>query len=302
MRLNKVKFVIVGLGSIGKRHQQNLQQLGHEIVPCHRDDNLSQLLEQERPDGVFVCNPTSLHLPTSLETVKAGCHLFIEKPISHNLSGVDKLLGLAKEKKIVLQVGYCLRFEPELKKIKHKLEQNKIGKVKKATIIAQSCLSDWRPDTDYKQSYSAKKSLGGGVLLDLSHEIDYAVWFFGKVKTVKAKLGYSQELGIETEAEAELKLVFESEVEVEISLDYLNKKHLRNCQIMGEKGNLAWDFKAIVDQGWDINEMYIEELKNFIEAIKGTEKPLVTGEEAKYVLHIVETAKKSGDNGKVVSI
>jgi len=295
-----VKFVIVGVGSIGKRHQQNLQQLGHKTVPCHRGDNLSKLLEQEKPDGVFVCNPTSLHLPISVEVVKSGFHVFIEKPISHNLKGVDKLLSLAKQKRKVLQVGYCLRFEPELRKIKQALEQNKIGVVKKANIVAQSYLPDWRQGTDYKQSYSAQKELGGGVLLDLSHEIDYAVWFFGKVKTVEAKLGYSKKLGIETEAKAELKLVFESGTKAKISLDYLNKKHIRNCKIVGKKDNLIWDFKDIVNQGWNVNNMYIEEVKYFIRAIQERKKPPVTGEEAKYILNIVEAAKKSDKLNRVV--
>ena len=297
-----MKFVIVGLGSIGRRHQKNLHQLGHETIPCHRNDNLAQLLKQKKPDGVLVCNPTSLHVPASLQAVEAGCHVFIEKPISHNLNGVNQLLDSAKKKQLVLEVGYCLRFEPKLKKLKLQLEQKRVGEIATATIVAQSYLPDWHPGTDYQKSYSARKELGGGVLLDLSHEIDYAVWLFGKVKTIKAELTKSKKLGIETEAKAELKLVFKSGVKADILLDYLNKKHLRHCLIKGDKGSLSWDFKQIVKQGWDVNQMYIAEIKHFIKAVQGKELPGASGEQGRYVVAIVEAAKKSDKTKAVVKV
>jgi predicted dehydrogenase len=297
-----VKFVIVGLGSIGKRHQQNLQKLGQITVPCHRNDNLSKILRQENPDGVLICNPTSQHLSPALTAAKLGLPVFVEKPLSHNLDGVDQLLLLVKQKKLILQVGYDLRFEPNLQHIKKQLDDLEIGKPLQAKIVCASYLPDWRPGTDYRKSYSAKQDLGGGVLLDLSHEIDYADWFFGKAKSVEAKIQWSPELEIETEAFADLIIKFESGTVAEIHLDYLSKEYIRNCEIIGEKGKLSWNFAKIRASGWNTNEMYIKEIKNFIGAIQGKEKTLVTGEAGKQVLLIVAAAHKSSLEKRIIEL
>jgi len=258
-----VKLVIVGLGSIGKRHKSNLEALGHQIVPS-----------PEKADGVLVCNPTSLHLESALTFTRLGLPVFIEKPLSHNLNGLEQLKG-----KIL--VGYCLRFDESLRKFKKNVPQRGIKSVK---IVCQSWLPDWHPQTDYRQSYSAKKELGGGVLLDLSHEIDYALWFFGPVKKVSAKLQMAPELEIETEAIADLNLEFVSGVKAEIHLSYASHQPARFCEIKTEKEIFRWDYQPN-------NEMYLEEMKHFIRIIEGKEQSLVTIADGTKVLKIIETAK-----------
>jgi len=297
-----MKLVVVGLGSIGKRHSNNLKVLGHEVISCHRNDNLKKILEKEKPDGVLVCNPTSMHLKPAMTAAEAGVNIFVEKPISHNLKGIDKLLATVKKKKLILMVGYNLRFEPELAKIKKQLSQKSIGKIKLAKIFVGSYLPDWHPNEDHRQSYSAKKDLGGGVLLDLSHEINYAIWFFGKAKTVKAKLKKAAELEIETEAVADLEVEFESGVKAQIHLDYVSREHKRSLEVKGDKGFLNWDYAAIKNSGWDSNEMYVEEIKSFIQAIKEKNKPRISGDEAKHVLEIIEAAKESSKSGAMVKL
>jgi len=295
-----MKFAIVGLGSIGKRHKKNLELLGHQIIPCHRNDNLEKLLKPEKADGVLVCNPTALHIPTALVAVEIGCHIFIEKPISHNLDGVDKLLKLVKNKKLVLQVGHEMRLHPGIIKLKQQLDKKVIGKVYSARIEAGQYLPDWRPGQDYKKSYSAKKELGGGVLLDLSHEIDYAVWFFGRAKKVLAMIKKVPELEIETEALVEMLIEFKSGVIAEIHLDYLQRQYRRSCQIIGSQGNLFWEDKPA--KNFDPNQPYVEEIKNFVAAIKGEEKPKGNGEENKHVLEIIMAAKKSAKLEKTIKL
>ena len=295
-----MKFVIVGLGSIGKRHQKNLKALGYETIPCHRDDNLKKILDQHRSDGVFICNPTSLHLPVAMIAAEAGFPIFLEKPVSHNLKDIDKLIRLIKQKKLIVEVGYQFRYEPKLNQLKKNLDN--IGKIETVEIISSSYLPDWRPETDYRQNYAAKKELGGGVLLDLSHEIDYAVWLFGKAKKVTAKLEQSKELKLETETIADLTLEHDSNVISQIHLDYVTKGYIRNCQIIGENGKLNWDFAKIKDSDWDINEMYLDEIKHFIKAIKGDIEPMPTIEEGKHVVEICEAAKESSRTGKVVDL
>jgi len=258
-----VKLVIVGLGSIGKRHKSNLEALGHKIVPS-----------PEKAEGVLVCNPTSFHLETALKFTRLDLPVFIEKPLSHNLDDLDQLKGN-------ILVGYCLRFDRSLREFKEKISQEKIQSVK---IVCQSWLPDWHPQTDYRQSYSAKKELGGGVLLDLSHEIDYALWFFGPVKKVSAKLQMAPELNIETEAMADLNLEFVSGVKAEIHLAYASHKTERYCEAITDSSTLRWDFQPN-------NEMYLEEMRHFVRIIEGKEQPLVTIADGRRVLEVIEAAK-----------
>lgn len=257
-----MKFFIFGHGSIGTRHQKNLIALGHQEVT-----------DLAKTDCVLICNPTSLHVSTAL-TVPKNLPVFIEKSLSHNLENTDKLSG-----KIL--VGYCLRFDASLRQFKQKLKNKKIKSVK---IICNSWLPDWRPGQDYRQSYSAKKELGGGALLDLSHEIDYALWFFGPVKKVTAKLKMAPELEIETEAIADLQLTFESGVTADIHLSYASKKSERFCEVQTDSGTLRWDYRPN-------NDMYMAEMRHFAEVVAGKTKPLVTVTDGTKVLKIIETAK-----------
>ncbi|MBU1323265.1 Gfo/Idh/MocA family oxidoreductase [Patescibacteria group bacterium] len=258
-----MKLVIVGLGSIGKRHKQNLELLGHEVISSFG-----------KADGFLICNPTSKHLETALQLIKFDLPIFIEKPLSHNLDNIDQLKGN-------ILVGYCLRFDESLKKFKKTVPAKGIKSIK---IVCQSWLPDWHPQTDYSQSYSAKKELGGGVLLDLSHEIDYALWFFGPVKKVSAKLQMAPELNIETEAMADLNLEFFSGVKAEIHLSYASRQPARFCEIKTSDQVLRWDFQPN-------NEMYLEEMRHFINVVNNKEIPLVTVADGRRVLDVIETAK-----------
>jgi len=258
-----VKFYLFGHGSIGSRHLKNLTELGHQ-----------ETTSQAEADGFLICNPTAYHLETALKITRYNKPIFIEKPISHNLNGLDKLTG-----KIL--VGYCLHFDQSLKFFKQKIAGKKIIKV---TIVCRSWLPDWHPDKDYRQSYSAKKDLGGGVLLDLSHEIDYALWFFGPVKKVTAKLQMAPELQIETESIADLNLDFVSGVNAKINLSFASHKNERYCEVVTDSGTLRWDYQPN-------NDMYLAEIKHFIDVCQGKAKPLVTVSDGINVLKVIEAAK-----------
>ena len=274
-----MRFVIVGLGSIGRRHQKNLASLGHQVIPAHHQDNLEHIIVREKPEGLLVCTPTSQHLQPALTALTANLPVLIEKPLSHNLDGVDQLKG-----KIL--VGYCLRFDQSLRQFKSKIDELESSQIKSVKIVCQSWLPDWHPGSDYSQSYSAKKELGGGVLLDLSHEIDYALWFFGPVKTISAKLTHSPELNIETESIADLNLKFKSGVKTGIHLSYASRQPTRFCEVVTESETLRWDFRPN-------NDMYIAEMKHFVKVCQGKEQPLITAAAGRRVLEVIKTAKKS---------
>lgn len=259
-----MKFFIFGHGSIGNRHLQNLTALGHE-----------ETKQQGGADGFLICNPTSLHVPTALSLLKYHKPIFIEKPLSHNLDNVDQLTG-----KIL--VGYCLRFDRSLREFEQKIGRLKIQSAK---IVCKSWLPAWHPEKDFRQTYSAKKDLGGGVLLDLSHEIDYALWFFGPVKKVTAKLQHSPELQIETEAIADLNLEFTAGIKAAIHLSYASKQSERYCELMTADGKtFRWDYTPN-------NQMYIAEMKHFIDICCGKTNPLITVADGRRVLEVIEAAK-----------
>ncbi len=327
-------FLVVGCGSIGKRHIRNLRALGageiiaHDLnMECCREveqeyrvkayDNLDEALAQ-KPDAAFICTPTSLHIPPALSAARNGCHLFIEKPLSHSLGGVDELLELVAQKNLVTLVGCNMRFHPGIALMKKLLEEGIIGKVLSARVQAGQYLPDWHPGEDYRQGYSANKALGGGILLDGIHEIDYITWFLGEASRIFCFSGKLSSLEIDTEDTAEIILWLKSGAMSEVHLDYIQHPYGRSCQLLGEEGTILWDFhdkqvklyttrtkkwrKFHEPTDYDINQMYIEEMKHFIRCLEGKGRPMQDIKTGKKVLEIVLAAKESAKTGKVINL
>lgn len=197
-----MKIIFFGLGSIGLRHAKILKEnYRHELFAFRSGkDSLSNPLgineifsweevEKLKPDIAFITNPTSLHIDTAIRCAKLGCKLFIEKPIGKDLEGLGKLLKVVDKKNLVTYVGYNLRFHPVVKELKKYFNKKSI---RFAKVVCTSFLPDWRPGTDYLKSYSANSKLGGGVILDLSHEIDYVNYLLGDIKKID---GYFAKIG-----------------------------------------------------------------------------------------------------------
>jgi len=328
------KFLFCGLGSIGTRHLNNLHLLlpKAELLAYRtkikrgpfRDAKLAIKeffsLEQAlkaKPTAVFITNPTAYHLTTAIKASKYNCHLFIEKPLATNTKGVDKLIRLVKQKKLVAFLAYVLRFHPQIKQIKKIIEEEKLGRIYLVQAYFSSYLPAWHPWESYQQMYSGKQKLGGGVLLDASHELDYLYWFFGKVHWLQAWLGKLSNLAIDVEDTALITLKFVNKIVAEIHLDYLGQPAQRKLIIIGEKGTLAWDFFASKLSLYDAkrkkwhtipkspsskssfyNKMYLAELKHFLECLKTKKKPLITLKDGLYVLRIIEAVRKSNKEEK----
>lgn len=194
-----MKLLVVGCGSMGERHIRNLKSFSKgEIIACDTNRtrlsqirekynikttlNFKKAIDENHPDAAIICVPPYLHIPFALYASKQNIHCFIEKPLSHSLKGIDKLINLADKKKLIIYIGYNWRFHPGFKLVKKILEEDKIGHTLSATAEFGQYLPDWRPWQDYRQTYTAKKDMGGGILLDASHEIDYLRWFFWRSK------------------------------------------------------------------------------------------------------------------------
>lgn len=326
--------LVIGCGSIGKRHIRNLQALkvggiiAHDVWPercreVEREygvktyDNLEEALAQ-KADVAFIGTPTSLHIPPALSAARSGCHLFIEKPLSHSLDGVDELLQIVAQKGLATLVGCNMRFHPGITKMKELLENGSIGRVICARVQSGQYLPDWHPWEDYRQGYSANKSLGGGIILDGVHEIDYVTWLLGEASQVFCFSDKLSSLEINTEDTAEILLRLKSGNIIEVHLDYVQRAYSRSCQIIGEEGTMLWDFNdkqvklysartkewQLFDEesNYDTNQMYIEEMEHFIDCIEGKATSINDVIEAKRVLEIALGAKESSRIKKIISL
>ena len=290
----------------------------HESAPHVKTySDLTEALNQ-KPDAVLITNPTSLHIQSALNAAKHGCHIFIEKPISHTLDGIDELIYIVRNKKLVVLVGCNLRFHPCLQFVKKLLDQKRIGKVVSARVQMGQYLPDWHPWEDYRTMYSAQKSLGGGIILDMVHELDYIRWLLGDVTQVFSFSDKLSDLDIDTEDVAEILLRFKSGAIGEVHLDYIQRYPSRSCEIIGEKGSILLDIKEgtvkvymAEKKGWerfeqpksyDMNQMYIDEMRHFINCIEGKEEPLIGITDGLEVLKIALATKESAKNSEVIKI
>lgn len=329
-----LRFLIIGCGSIGKRHLSNIITLkaGEVLVYDIRADRLSEIsscfnvktfldLEdawKEKPNIAFITLPTSLHIPFSLKAAEHGCHLFIEKPLSDSLEGVDELLHIVQERNLLTLIGCNMRFHPGLAAVKKLIEQEMIGKVLSARVSVGHYLPDWHPWEDYREGYSARRDLGGGIILDAIHELDYIRWMLGEVEAVVCFAGKLSDLEIETEDTAEVLLRFQSGAIGEVHMDYIQRIYNRSCHIIGDQGTITWDeemgnvkwysvktgeWQVIPDPpGWEFNQMYLNELSHFLRCISGREKPALDVFEGKRVLEIAMAAKSSAASGEVIHL
>ncbi len=327
-------ILVVGCGSIGKRHIRNLKALNSgEAIACDVAPERRREVEREhgiktfssldkalaqKPDVALICTPTSLHISSALAAAQSGCHLFIEKPLSHSLDGIDELIETIAQKALVTLVGCNMRFHPSIALMKELLESQNIGKVLCARIQAGQYLPDWHPWEDYRQGYSARKSLGGGVILDGIHEIDYITWFLGEVSQVFCFSDKLSSLETDTEDAAEIFLRFKAGAIAEIHLDYLQRSYSRSCQLIGEEGTILWDFgekrvrlysartkewQAFPEQpNFDLNEIYIEEMKHFAQCLEGKANPSQDINTARRALEIALAAKESAMTGKLIRL
>lgn len=329
-----MKLLVVGCGSIGRRHIANLLALragaiiAHDIEPqvCRqvRQDfgidafaDIGEALGQ-KPDAALICTTTSRHIGPAIEAARRGCHLFIEKPLSHVMDGIDELIRITDAGRLVGLVGCNMRFHPGIAGIKRLLGEEAIGRVLCARVQSGQYLPDWHPGRDYRQGYSARSSLGGGVLLDGIHEIDYIRWLLGDVRRVSCLAGHLSSLEIDTEDTAEILLGLDSGAMAEVHLDYIQRTYARSCQLIGEKGTILWDINEgrvrlylaerkewqifPEPEGYEINRMYVDEMRHFLDCLAGKAKPLQDIREGKRALEIALAAKKSAETGRVVEV
>jgi predicted dehydrogenase len=327
-------FLVVGCGSIGTRHIGNLIALdagevyAADPLEARRADaegrfgirtfgDVEEALSL-RPDVAVIATPTSSHIELALKAARMRCHLFIEKPLSHDLVSTDELIRCVSDAGLVTLVGCNMRFHPGLQTVKSLLDQGVAGRVIAILVQFGYHLPDWHPKEDYRSSYSARSELGGGIILDAIHEIDYARWLMGEVESVACLSGNLTGLDIDTEDTAAMLLSFADGAIGEIHVDYVQRAYSRNCEVVGDEGTIRWDYVAgevrvfrcesrewqVLHQppDWSPNDMYVDEMRHFLRCLSREEAPALDVSEAARVLRIALAAKSAAGRGEAVEL
>lgn len=283
-----------------------MQQCRNDVQgECFSD--YAEALASFKPDFVLVCTPPVCHVEEALLALQARAHVFIEKPLSHESSGIEVLIAEARRRDRNVQIGYNLRFHPGLEIVKQLIDTGKIGRVLWLNVEAGQYLPDWRPWQNYRESYSARKELGGGIILDGSHELDYICWLLGRPTEVGCRAEHLSSLEVDVEDSAWIYLTFPERRRAVVHLDFVQRTYSRTCKVVGETGTALWDFtsqevrwSSAQDPGWhtipykfEINDMYIAEMCHFLESLGSGTGPLVDLEQGRDVIRVVEAAKKS---------
>jgi predicted dehydrogenase len=334
MIINRV--VIVGLGSIGQRHLRLARELLPEAdIRVLRHQKTNEIPEYSNgcffsidkviafnPQLAIIANPAPFHITVAQALTEKGIHLLIEKPLSSTLDGVSQLIKTSQEKSTVILTGYNLRFLPSLQRFRNFLNEGVIGRILSVRSEIGQYLPSWRPNNDYRQGVSAQHKLGGGALLELSHELDYLRWIFGDIDWVRSTLSRQSSLELDVEDTSHLTLGFTSTDNYQqligtVNLDFIRHDTTRLCTAIGEKGSLRWNgltgtveiFEAGAQEWREVyhyphgrDDSYLAEWQHFLACITEYKTPLITGEDGLKVLQLIEAARKSSETGNQISV
>lgn len=343
-----MKALIVGLGGIGQRHARNLRSVLQDRVEllAYRVRGLTQVISTaleadtgrnverelgiqvftdlgtalaQTPDVAFVCNPTSLHVSAAAACIEAGCDVFVEKPLSDRVDGIDALIEAAERAQRIAMVGYHLRFNPCLRALASVLDSGALGAILAVRATVGEYLPGFHPYEDYRQGYAAKADLGGGVVLTQIHEFDYLYALFGPIKSVYAMGGHWSHLDIDVEDVASTLMeatVGGRPLPIHLHQDYLQRPPARQCEVIGERGRALLDFRALSVtvvtpdgppavqsfEGFDRNQMFVDEIRHFLGCVEARRRPIVDLRDGAESLRTALAVKQSIASRTVVSV
>jgi predicted dehydrogenase len=321
------------LGSIGRRHLRNLLSLGEKDIILYRtgksslpedelgsftqETSLHQALDKYNPAAVIVSNPTSMHLDVAIPAAERGCSILLEKPPSDKPEKLEQLRSIVANRGAKLLMGFQFRFHPGVKKARQLLSDGQIGRIVSADVTFGEYLPGWHPWEDYRDSYAARADLGGGVVLTQCHALDYLPWLVGEVQSVWAFTAKASDLEVSAEDTAKVGLRFACGALGSIHLDYNRQPPEHHFEIIGTQGSLTWNlsdgatriYRTVearweefsIDPKWERNTMFLDEMKHFLEVVKGIEKPSCTLEDGIKVQRLIQAIHDSNNKNQAVS-
>lgn len=340
-----MKFLIAGLGSIGRRHFRNLIALEEKDIVLLRsqratlpdeelagypvETDLQQGLKKHKPDAVIVASPTSLHLDVAIPAAEAGCHILLEKPVSNSLERLDVLQNAAQKTRSKILVGFQFRYHPTLNKARELLREGALGRILTVHAHWGEYLPQWHPWEDYRQSYAARADLGGGVVLTLTHPLDYLRYLLGEGESLWSFNGHISPLEVDVEDAAEIGLKFKNGAVGGVHLNYFQRPPMHRLEIVGTDGTLRWDnadsvlhfhkmrtpFGSYSDnppapvietfspsQGFERNQLFIAQTKHFIEVARGEAEPVCNLNDGIEALKMALAAYESQKTGRMINL
>lgn len=307
---NSVEIIAYRVRKLSQTFSDSMQiREGVDLETEHNIKSYSDLDEAlaSKPDIAFITNITAKHMECALKCAEAGCDIFLEKPVSDSFEGVEKLLQLKDEKGLVIFMGYQNRYHPCIGKLRNYLDEKAVGKL--ISVEAAFCerLVTMHSYEDYSTTYMARKEMGGGPVLNLQiHDIDLLLWLFGVAKkdSVQISKGKHSDLKIDVEDHAVItyKTVYEdNEITVTTRSDFLCYPPVHTFKIVGTKGRIELDMnkaqivlynsdgESSVNEYVDFqrNDMFINELKDFMDAVKERKAPAIPLEDGIEALKLV---------------
>jgi predicted dehydrogenase len=324
--------MIAGLGSIGRRHLRHLRALGQSDILLYRthqstlpNDDLADLPVEtdlasalaQRPDAVIVSNPTALHLEVALPAAEQGCHILLEKPVSHTLTGLDDLAAAAARSGARILVGFQFRYHPGLRRIAEILSAGTVGRPVSFRAHWGEYLPAWHPWEDYRTSYSAREDLGGGVILTLTHPIDYLRWLLGLAEQVWSFAGQYSDLEIDVVDTAEIGLRLANGVVGSVHLNYVQRPPRHQLEIVCTEGTIRWDNAAALEvyqaasqqwethplpEGFERDDLFRAQMRHFLQVVSGEQDPFCSLEDGIAALELALAAHRSAESGSLIQL
>ena len=328
------RYLIAGLGSIGRRHMRNLLALGEQDIVLYRthkttlpedelaaypqETDLQLALQKHKPDAVIVANPTSLHMDVAIPAAEAGCAILLEKPISHSMDRLDQLESAVRKSGSRVLVAFQFRFHPGLVRARQLISDGEIGRIISAHVHFGEYLPAWHPWEDYRQGYAARADMGGGVVLTQCHSLDYLPWLVGKVESAWGLTAKLSDLEVDVEDTAKIGLRFDSGALGSLHLDYNQQPPAHHFEIIGTKGSLQWNLSDGATRiyraekkdwdvfplpaGWERNVMFMEQMKHFVAVVCGEAEPACSLEDGIRVMKLISAVHESQKTGKLISL
>jgi len=316
------EILIAGLGSIGRRHLASLRALGWPHIRLYRTGHSTQSDAElagipvdydlrtslaRCPTAVIVSNPTALHVPLALDAARAGAHLFIEKPLSHDLTGVAELESLVAASGLTALVGFQLRFNPGLRQMRVWLRAGAIGTVVSAQVHWGEYLPDMHPWEDYRAGYAARSDLGGGVLLTLCHPFDYLRWLIGEITAVSAVESRRDGLRLSVDMCVDVTARLACGASAHVHLNFVERPMNHQLTVIGTNGTITWNqadsavhLYCAASGRWDTRRapdgferewMFFDEMRHFLACLRGEERPHCTLADGRAALEVTLAAR-----------
>ena len=323
---------VIGLGSIGRRHLGNFRAVGverltaYDAAPAQRDlaardfpfATIAASLEAalDGADGAVIATPPDSHVSLGRMAAERGAHLMVEKPFAQSVDGVEDLLKLCDARRLHVLTAYNWRYWPPMLLVEKMIQEGRIGRVLAGRTEYAYHLTIRFPGKDYRQSYMADGGQGGGCVLDESHAIDYMRWLLGDITELSAVVDRISSLEITSEDIADLTVRFQSGAIGNIHMNLFAWNMHSHFELMGEAGVIQWrrfeneirlfDPKTnrweIYPFGCQLNDMYVDEARHFLDCIRGAAVPRCDGWDGLKTMRVIAAAQRSSAERRWVKV